>query len=164
MKIEKAHQFLVLDRVKIVVCLAAVTFLVASISSANKIYSDSLNPGVYSRDSSPFGVPYKDWVAKWWDYNVDISAEEHPRDNFSQERCNLDQNQSDPVYYLPDNLGGEEIRTCTVPAGMAILAPLITGSCWDDDTDPKLKTEAGLRGCSREGQEFSAIRATLDGR
>ncbi len=65
---------------------------------------------------------------------------------------------------LPDNLSGEEQRNCTVPAGKATLAPLITGSCWDDNTDPKLKTEEGLRECSKEGQEFGVVSATLDGR
>jgi hypothetical protein len=127
-------------------------------------YSDSLNPGIYSHDSSPFDVPYKDWIAKWWDYNVDIGAEVHPRDNFSPERCNLDQKQVDPVYYLPDNLSGEEQRNCSVPAGKAILAPLLTMSCWDDNTDPNLKTEQGLQECSREGNEYGVVSATLDGR
>lgn len=151
-------------RARIVVFMIGVTYLVAMTSSFDKAYPDSLNAGLYSSDSSPFGIPYKDWIAKWWDYNVGISAEEHPRDNFSPERCNLDQKQGDSVYYLPDNLGGEEERNCSVPAGKAILAPLISGSCWDDDTDPKLKTEAGLRECSREGQEFGVVSATLDGR
>jgi hypothetical protein len=108
-------------------------------------------------------MSYGDWIGNWWDYNVDIGAEERPRDNFSLERCNLDQEQNDPVHYLPDNLS-EEPRNCTVPAGKAILDPLVTGSCWDDDTDPKLKTEQGLRDCSKEGQEFGTVRATLDGR
>lgn len=138
--------------------------LIVMISSSNKIYADSLNPGIYSSDYAPFDIPYKEWAAKWWNYNVKFGAEEHPRDHFSPERCNLDQEQSDPVYYLPDNLGGEEVRACTVPAGKAILAPQITGSCWDDNTDPRLKTEAGLRGCSREGQELGVVTATLDGR
>jgi hypothetical protein len=151
-------------RLNIVICLIAMTFLVVIISSINKAYSDSLNPGIYSSNSSPFNIPYKEWAAKWWNHNVKFGAEEHPRDNFSSERCNLDQKQSDPVYYLPDNLSGEEERACTVPAGKAILAPQITGSCWDDNTDPRLKTEAGLRECSKEGQELGTVTATLDGR
>ena len=156
-------RFVVL-RIWIAMSLFPIMFLVFMSSVVDDTYSDSLNPGIYSRDSSPFSMPYEDWIAKWWDYNVDIGAEEHPRDNFSPERCNLDQGQNDTVYYLPDNLSGEEQRNCTVPVGKAILAPLITGSCWDDDTDAKLKTEEGLRECSREGQEFGVVSATLDGR
>jgi hypothetical protein len=151
-------------RILIATSLFALMFLIFGSLASDDAYSDSLNPGIYSRDSSPFGIPYNDWIAKWWDYNVDISAEEHPRDHFSPDRCNLDQKLGDPVYYLPDNLVGEQIRNCSIPAGKAILAPLITGSCWDDGTDPKLKTDAGLRECSREGQEFGVVSATLDGR
>jgi hypothetical protein len=151
-------------RIKIVASLIAVIIPIVVMSSIDKAYSDSLNPGVYSSNSSPFNVPYKEWVAKWWDNNVKLGAEEHPRDNFTPERCNLDQKQGDPVYYLPDNLSGEKERACVVPAGKAILAPQITGSCWDDNTDPRLKTEAGLRECSKEGQEFGTVAATLDGR
>ncbi len=151
-----------IGRSRIILIVPVITFLV--VMTSDKVYSDSANPGLYSSDSSPFGIPYKDWIAKWWDYNVGINAEEHPREHFTPERCNLDQKQADSVYYLPDNLGGEEQRNCTVQAGKAILAPLITGSCWDDNTDPKLKTEEGLRECSREGQEFGVVSATLDGR
>ncbi len=110
-----------LHRARIVVFMIGVTYLVAMTSSFDKAYPDSLNAGLYSSDSSPFGIPYKDWIAKWWDYNVGISAEEHPRDNFSPERCNLDKKQGDSVYYLPDNLGGEEKPNCSVPAGKRLL-------------------------------------------
>lgn len=151
-------------RIEIAGCLLSIIFLAAMSMSVNKTYSDSINPGIYSKDFSPFGIPYSEWIAKWWGYNVGISPVEHPRDHFSPERCNLDQKQDDPIYYLPDNLSGEEERRCSIPAGMAILAPLITGTCWDDDTDPELKTETGLRDCSKEGQEFGIVSATLDRR
>jgi hypothetical protein len=153
-----------LYKIKLVSSLIAITLPIVFISSIDIAHSDSLNPGVYSSNSSPFNVPYKEWVAKWWDHNVKFGAEEHPRDNFSPELCNLDQKKSDPVYYLPDNLSGEKERACIVPAGKAVLAPQITGSCWDDNTDPRLKTEAGLRECSKEGQEFGTVTATLNGR
>jgi hypothetical protein len=148
----------------IAITLFAATVLVLLPLAIDNAYSDSLNPGIYSSDSSPFGVAYKDWIAKWWLDNAGISAGVHPRDHFSPERCDLDQKQRDPVYYVADNLGGDQIRNCSVPAGKAILAPLITGSCWDDGTDPKLKTHAGLLECSKEGQEYGVVSATLDGR
>jgi hypothetical protein len=144
--------------------LFAATFLVFLPLAIDYAYSDSLNPGVYPRDSSPIGMAYKDWIANWWKNNASFKAAEHPRDHFSPERCNLDQKQRDPVYYLPDNLAGDQVRNCSVPSGKAILAPLITGSCWDDGTDPKLKTQAGLLECSKEGQQYGVVSATLDGR
>ena len=33
-------------------------------------YGQSNNTVVYSKDSSPYGVPYKDWIARWWQWDV----------------------------------------------------------------------------------------------
>ena len=29
------------------------------------VNADNLNPGIYSKDSKPFGIPYGDWLARW---------------------------------------------------------------------------------------------------
>ena len=49
-------------------------------------------------------------------------------------------------------------------AGKAILLPILSGSCWDDNTDPSLKTNAGLLHCASAGNEHGLISANLDGR
>ena len=66
------------------------------------------NPTVYSKDSTPFGLPYKDWIAKWWQWNVGIPTSQHPRDHYTAEKCTVNQNGS--VWYLPDILTGKEER------------------------------------------------------
>ena len=58
-------------------------------------------------------------------------------------------------------LTGKEERTCTIPEGKAILVPLITGEC--DDSESPSQSDADLRQCSTEGDEYGAISATLDG-
>jgi hypothetical protein len=137
--------------------------LIITISSLTAYtHADSLNPGVYSKDSTPFGIPYQDWISKWWQWNAGIPSAVHPRDHYSPERCTI--NQAGPVWFLPDILTGNEERTCTMPSGKAILVPSLTGACWDDNTDPKLKTEAGIRQCASEGDNYGVISATLDGR
>ena len=138
----------------VVISLTVLVFLVITALPISQLYASSANPGVYPINSSPFGKPYDEWIANWWNYNVQIDAEKHPRDNFSPELCNLDQSQEDAVLYLPDNLSGEEIRSCTLPAEKAILAPQITGSCW---------AEPNLLECAREGNEFGVVSATIDG-
>jgi hypothetical protein len=65
---------------------------------------------------------------------------------------------------LADILKGKEERSCTVPAGKAILLPTLSGSCWDDNTDPSLKTDEGLTHCAMAGNEYGVISATFDGR
>ena len=65
-------------------------------------FSDELNPGVYSKDSSPFNVPYGDWIARWWQWTSSIAAAEHPRDNYTPDKCAA--GQSGPVWFLADHL------------------------------------------------------------
>jgi hypothetical protein len=126
------------------------------------VSADNLNPGVYSKDSKPFGVPYGDWLANWTQWFIQIPTGVHPRENYTPERCATDQ--SGPVWFLVDILKGKEERNCTIPAGKAVLLPVLSGSCWDDNTDPSLKTDEGLTSCAMAGNEYGLITATLDGR
>ena len=41
---------------------------------------------------------------------------------------------------------------------------MLSGSCWDDNTDPSIKTDSGLLHCASAGNEFGVIGATLDGK
>lgn len=121
--------------------------------------ADEINPGVYSKDSAPYGIPYGDWIAKWWNWTLSIPKGEHPREDFTPEKCSA--NQGGPVWFLADQLGGKEERTCTIPAGKAILIPLLTGECGYDS--PETQTDESVRNCALEGQEFGLIEATIDG-
>lgn len=122
-------------------------------------YAQDNNSAVYSKASAPFGVPYKDWIARWWQWDVGIPSSEHPRDHYTAEKCTVNQNGS--VWFIPDILSGKEERICTIPEGKAILVPLITGEC--DTSEAPSQSDADLRQCSTAGDEYGAISATLDG-
>ena len=122
-------------------------------------YAQDNNSAVYSKDSTPFGVPYKDWITRWWQWDVGIPSSQHPRDHYTAEKCTV--NQKGSVWFLPDILTGKEERPCTIPEGKAILVPLLTGMC--DSSESPSQSDADLRQCSTAGDEYSAISATLDG-
>ena len=122
-------------------------------------YAQGNNSAVYSKDSAPFGVPYKDWIARWWQWDVSIPTSQHPRDNYTAEKCTVNQNGS--VWFLPDILTGKEKRPCTIPEGKAILVPLLTGEC--DTSESTSQSDVDIRQCSTAGDEYGAISATLDG-
>ena len=124
-----------------------------------QIYADSVNPGVFSNDSSPFGTPYAQWISKWWQWNMEIPSAEHPRDNFTSQKCTV--NQSGPVWFLPDILSGREERTCTIPTGKAILVPLLTGEYHEDY--PGQMTDSQIREAAMAGDEYGLVTASLDG-
>ncbi len=138
-----------------IIILAVYTFS----SSAVFISADSINPGVFSKDSEPYGIPYGDWLAKWWQWTFSIPTAQHPRDEYTPEKCAI--NQEGPVWFLADQLGGREERTCSIPAGKAIFVPLLVGEC--DYSLPDVKSDEDLRRCSMAGNEYGVIEATVDG-
>jgi|SRR6188474_2380512 hypothetical protein len=97
--------------------------MMASFTSTVK--ADSLNPGLYSIDESPFGTPYSTWIARWMNWTAGISNAEHPRD-FAERTCNISQEWKD-VWFLPDTLNGNIVRGCEVPHGKAIFIPITVG-------------------------------------
>ena len=101
------------------VVILVVCMMLSILSLTAFSHADSINPGVYSKDSSPYGIPYSQWISKWWQWNMEIPTAQHPRDNYSPEKCSV--NQSGPVWFLPDILGGKEERTCTLPGGKLFL-------------------------------------------
>lgn len=129
---------------------------------ANFVKAESSNPKIFSYDSSPFGTSFGNWIAKWWQWNVNIPLEGHPRDNFSTETCKT--NQQGPVWFLPDFLTfAEEKRTCVIPSGKAVLAPIMTGGCWNDGNGGFFDDKE-LLACAKEHQNIAKeILANMSG-
>jgi hypothetical protein len=147
--------------VQFLIYIASIIILALVFSSlSTSALADNLNPGVFSKDSVPYGVPYREWLAKWWNWTESLNTQEHPRDNYTPDKCASGQKGS--VWFLPDALSGKEERVCTIPAEKAILAPTITGEC--NKGDPKMKNDDDLRRCAIAGDEYGAIEVTLDGR
>lgn len=126
------------------------------------VNADDLNPGIYSKDSKPFGIPFEDWLVKWTQWFIQIPLETNPREHYTPERCAI--NQSGPVWFLTDILKGKEERTCTIPSGNAILLPTLSGTCWTDKTDPIPMTDEEITKCATAGNEYGKISVVLDGK
>jgi hypothetical protein len=108
------------------VIIGTICSLVFLPTLTNFAYSQGSNETVYSTDSKPFGVPYQDWVARWWNWTLGTIADIHPRDD-PHRSC--DANQNGPVWFLPDALNIESgSRICNVPVGKAIFIPVIAGA------------------------------------
>jgi hypothetical protein len=65
------------------------------------------------------------------------------------------------VWFLADQLGGKEERTCTIPEGKSIFIPLLVGEC--EYSTPDIKSDEDLRRCATAGNEYGVIEATVDG-
>jgi hypothetical protein len=109
---------------------------------------------VYPIDSTPFGLSYGEWSAKWWKWLLSIPASRNPA--FDSSGINAWVNQNQPhVFFLcqtfqNDKATNTEIsnRSVLVRAGISVLIPIIN---WisiiavDGNTDEELMSVASKR-------------------
>jgi hypothetical protein len=101
--------------------IAALVVLVGLMTSTSTPRADSGNPGVFPPNSRPYGLTYGQWSARYLQWELSIPYSSNP--NFV-DTASFDVGQSGPVWFLAaDNFRGST-RSCTIPAGKAILTPL----------------------------------------
>jgi hypothetical protein len=127
--------------------------------------SSSINndkPEVYSRESKPFGRPWEEWSAIWWQWCSTEPEENNPVADKTGEFCN--KNQNDPnVWFLLEPFGGKADRKCTIPAEKAILFPIINDLISFAEYKD-LKTESELRSYAKSDlDEATVYKAAVDG-
>jgi hypothetical protein len=125
------------------------------------VKADSINPGVYSINSKPYGLSYGDWTVKWWKWALGIPKDIHPAADETGKNCA--QGQSGPVWFLAGTSGGSAERTCVIPSGKAILFPVLNGECTYKDS-PDNKSPSDLRNCALKADEgVTTLAGTVDG-
>ena len=138
--------------------LFILSFLVLSINPS--VWADSINPGVFSIDSKPYGLTYDQWDARYWQWSVSLPKDENPLDDKTGEKCAS--GQSGPVWFLTGTSGGTVKRSCTIPSDKAVLIHVAGNSCSYIE-NPNAKTESELRTCAINGNQVSSIKVTIDG-
>ena len=140
---------------KITLFLIVFTFFSMGIYSFSTASSD---PGFFLKGSSPYGVPYEEWLVRWWQWNYNIPRDQHPMSTNIKE-CAV--REYDPVIFLTHKLENISTYSCSLPAGKAILAPIGFGACTTieaDSSDPKKMIE-----CSEKGDQHLNFKVGVDG-
>ncbi len=133
-------------------CILVITgsMLIPFVVLIQTVVGDDLNPGVYATDSRPFGISYGEWTFKFWQWVTMIPNDKNPNTDSTGQNCAI--NQDGPVWFLAPSFGGIWERTCTIPAGKAVLFPVLTGEC-DYLSSPSVKSQDELLRCASEGNE-----------
>ena len=118
------------------------------------------NSMVFPIDSYPYGMSYAEWTARWWQWVLSIPLQSNPvMDDMNKY---YDINQSGPVWFLAGTGGGVVHRKCTIPAGKAILVPILNyGATLADEPAVKSEEELVLL-AKREMDEISNLKVSLD--
>jgi hypothetical protein len=139
----------------------------------NFVQAQGSDPYTFPVNSSPYGISYKNWTAKWaaWEYGIPKSNnwnfKNTPGVNYVPKDCSYMQDPSSPVFFLPW-VGAEQgtyaTVTCIVPHNKAILISVDSGTGDYSDPSVKLKTPSELIRIETESNKYpNKFDATLDG-
>jgi hypothetical protein len=122
--------------------------------------SSSSSIAIFSPDSQPYGLSYGEWTAKWWQWAHSIPTGNNPQLDETGEDCAQAQNQTGPVWFLAGTSGGSAERTCTIPAGKAILLPIINAAYVGTagETEEEMRT-----GVEEYIDTVTTLEASIDG-
>jgi hypothetical protein len=107
--------------------VAALGFtLLALGGSAEAGTTGDANGLVYQPDSKPFGMTYGEWAGTWWQWVLGIPKNVSPFLDTNGAQCGS--LQQGPVWFLAGTSGplASAVRECSIPAGQAILIPIVT--------------------------------------
>lgn len=145
--------------VLLVVVLASLVPLLLT----SRALADNINEGVFSIDSKPYGISYEDWTIKFFLWVLSIPSERNPSLDQTGQYCTEGQGNSS-VFFLSGAGGSTVERTCTIPAGKAILVPINTVECSFLEF-PAAKTDQDLHKCAEEDESSNpGLFLSVDGR
>ncbi len=101
------------------VALLVVMLAVLTLGPAPAAQASSTQIQVFPPQSHPYGHSYSEWLIRIVRWGWSLPLAEAPFNDSTGAFCAV--GQSGPVWYLENNTGGTDIRTCTVPAGKALL-------------------------------------------
>jgi hypothetical protein len=89
-------------------------------------FSQNLSDICYRHYEEPFGLAWKEWVVKWWQWSLELELEGNsPVEDENGTFCC--KNQKDPnVWFLAGTYGGHVKRKCTISRDKSIFFPVIT--------------------------------------
>ncbi len=116
----------------------AFVVIVISLVMSTPVLASNSNPGVFPPESSPHGHTNGEWNAKWWQWMFSVPASRNPQ-VATNGLVDCSVGQSGDVWFLAGSFrSGSFSRSCTVPAGKALVIPI--HNSWADNvcSDPLL--------------------------
>ena len=149
----------VLRQASILAAAAALALPAAPIPAASSGFKGvNGNPEVLPPGSNPFGNPYSQWSARFWQWSLELPLAQNPP--FGGAPCTS--GQSGHVWFL---YGGPAMVNCTVPNGTALYFPIIDAECSNLDPIPYHgETAAERSACAKAWIDNATdLSATIDG-
>lgn len=141
------------------ICVVLIAISVAAILPS--VYADSINPSLFSIDSSPYGTSNGNWSIKWWKWFMQIPQDQNPATDKTGARCSVNQKDQN-VWFIIGVLEGSAERTCKIPSGKAVF---FAHGIECSKIENKLNTDTELKKCAVQGLPtvVASLDASIDG-
>ena len=115
---------------------------------------------MYLRTENPLGISWEEWTIRWWKW---ILSTPHIRDMRWKANLVFSEENEKNVIFLAGNFGGRTERTVTIPAGTAVLVPIINFTTSFNE-EPDIETEDELlRRAKSDIDDIVTKHASLNG-
>jgi hypothetical protein len=133
------------DLIRLIIPLFMFVIIVGLNGTASAINSN--NVIIPNSATTIHGVPYKDWIAKWWVWWIGIPNDIHPESHHDAKACSV--MQDGPVWFLPGISPGEGRINyqCNVPNDKDIMLRLTSTECESGGVEG-LMTDEQLKDCA----------------
>jgi hypothetical protein len=140
--------------------LAALTVLAALLIGSAAAAAERAVP-VFSPQVKPYGRSYEQWAAAWWIWALAQPASSSPITDPTGAQCA--RGQGGPVWFLAGAFGGAVTRECQVPAGKALLFPVVNSPWIGFNDPPEHQTEEYIREQASASHFATNLHASVDG-
>jgi hypothetical protein len=135
---------------------------VAILSSLNITATASSSLGVFPSGGEPYGLSYAEHAQNFWKWTYGIPANDNPMNDPTGEKCAAGQsNTNSSVFILAVNNGGKSERTCEVPAGKALLIPVMTVAISDKEY-PSASVEQLSESAKKDQDSVNSLYLKID--
>lgn len=147
--------------------ILAVTILFSGvfiIQLANLTYAQDLASLFYTTTDTPHGIPYGEWIIKYWDWWANIPGAESPAEHKGKFQCFMQD--VDNVTFLVDPLkmNIEETYSCKITSGKPIFFSLVTSEYDTGIEGYEHATDKELVDSARQDDDSNAFKLTIDGK
>jgi hypothetical protein len=153
-----------MKRLVIVAVVLGLAVLAAPSVMANDRNDDG-NSAVYAPNENVLGMSYGDWSAAWWQYVLLFTNDVSPYSDRAGQYCN--EGQGGPVFFLVGGPVNPTSRSCTIPAGKALFAPIINVECSSLEPPPfQGRNAQEARACAAsfvDSTDIKHLKFTIDG-
>jgi hypothetical protein len=146
---------------RLVVACGIMAILTLALAPASA-FADSNKPGVFPPGVEPYGQSYGEWAVEWWQWALSQPEAANPVLDTTGAQCA--KGQRGQVWFLAGSFDSVPVtRTCTVPAGKALLIPVLNlGYFAFPDDPPATRTEAYVRAQVSFMANATNLTATID--